>query len=82
MIRIPGYVFCRSEHARKVWGDQKTQRKKGIHSKQEIEPGNTTMTGPEPNEQQVTFPINSDGYLPGGIETSRTDRGGRREARG
>ena len=42
--------------------------KKGMHSKQEIEPGNTTMTGPEPNEEQVTFPINSDGYLAGGIE--------------
>ena len=39
-----------------------------MHSKQEIEPGDTTMTGPEPNEEQVTFPINSDGYLAGGIE--------------
>ena len=39
-----------------------------MHSKQEIEPGNTTMTGPEPNEEQVTFPIKSDEYLAGGIE--------------
>ena len=40
----------------------------GMNSKQEIEPGNTRMTEPEPSGDQEVFQKEGDEYLAGGIE--------------
>jgi len=40
----------------------------GMHSKQEIEPGNTRMTEPEPSGELEVFLKEGDEYLAGGIE--------------